>query len=76
MIDLEQEFEKLMRVVRKQIEDKQASGELTTEEAYQLQTMVNVRMNPTTDAALDDDGWSNSSRACADDAWDPSQKCW
>lgn len=60
MIDLEQEFEKLMRIVRKQIEDKQASGELTTEEAYQLQTMVNVRLYPTTDEALDNDGWSSS----------------
>lgn len=65
MIDLEQEFQLLMRTVFKQIEDKVQRGELTRPEANQLITMVNIRLNPTpTDDRVDEDGWSASTRAC------------
>lgn len=68
MIDLEQEFQQLMRTVLKQIEDKVQSGELTRTEANHLITMVNVRMHPPTDDDRDDleEGWSESTRACMD----------
>lgn len=73
MIDLEQEFQLLMRTVVKQIEDKVQRGELTRPEANQLLTMVDVRMNPfpkphPTDRLYEldeDEGWSASTRACA-----------
>lgn len=80
-MDLEQEFEKLMRTVYKQIEDKVQSGELTRPEANQLITMVSDRMAPP--VLLGDDGWSASTRACMgadynydddDDGWSGSSR--
>lgn len=71
MIDLEQEFQLLMRTVTKQIEDKVQRGELTRPEANQLITMVNVRMasfpalkDNGVDLEDEDEGWSASTRAC------------
>lgn len=72
MIDLEQEFEKLMRMTIQTIKNKVASGELTRPEGNQLMTMVDVRMHPipvpTASEELDldeHDGWSASTLACA-----------
>jgi hypothetical protein len=64
-IDLEQEFQLLMRVVIKQINDKITTGELTEPEASQLINMVNERTyNPSDPYANDhsssDDGWRQS----------------
>jgi hypothetical protein len=45
-IDLEQEFQILMRAVVKQIDDKEQRGELTTDEAVRLSDMIRERMQP------------------------------
>jgi len=60
-IDLEQEFQLLMRVVIKQINDKITTGELTEPEASQLIDMVNDRM---------------FSGRSYDNAWSQSQDCY
>lgn len=82
MIDLEQEFQLLMRTVVKQIEDKVSTGELTRKEGNDLITMVNLRtVRPT---ELGDEGWSASTISCMeaanyddydqDDAWSGSSR--
>lgn len=76
MIDLEQEFQLLMRTVVKQIEDKVNAGALTRPEANQLLTMVNTRMQPP-----EQEAWSASTQACMDayqyeedEAWSSSSR--
>src|SRR5579864_8671597 len=68
MIDLEQEFQLLMRMTLQTINNKVVTGELTRPEANQLITMVNVRMQPASPVAGDDfpptEGWSASTEAC------------
>jgi hypothetical protein len=79
MIDLEQEFQLLMRTVVKQIEDKVATGELTRREANDLITMVNLRtVRPT---ELGDEGWSQSTISCMEAAnymnnYDGNEDAW
>jgi hypothetical protein len=43
MIDLEEEFQKLMENATKQIDSKLANGELTDDEAERLRDMINAR---------------------------------
>jgi hypothetical protein len=85
MIDLEQEFQQLMRMTLQTINNKVVSGELTRPEANQLITMVNVRMQPPSRVAGDDfppdEGWSASTEACyaayqadEDEAWSGSSR--
>lgn len=78
MIDLEQEFQLLIRTVIKQINDKVTSGELTQFEAGQLTTMVNLR---TQLPAQTEVAWSESTIECmeayrrdleGDDGWSGS----
>jgi hypothetical protein len=79
MIDLEQEFQLLMRTVVKQIENKVDTGELTRREANDLISMVNLRTQRPTE--LGDEGWSPSTISCMEtdrylyereDAWSGS----
>jgi hypothetical protein len=74
-IDLEQEFQMLMRTVIKQIGDKRDRGELTDLEAADLLRMVEDRMQApqksdpdrawsSSNCYLDDDGWMGSRTQC------------
>ena len=71
-INLEQEFQILMRTVLKQINDKKDRGELTYDEATLLIDMVEDRMRPFPTAAWDSSGCSIGSDYQNDDGWTSS----
>lgn len=75
-MDLEQEFQKLMRTVIRKINDKLEDGELTADEAGELTRMVMDR-TATPPVAR---GWDNSMDSCTidqDEGWTGSTtQCW
>lgn len=68
MIDLEQEFQLLMRNVERQIEDKVTTGQLTQSDANRLLTMISTRMVSPVEIGDEDlseyEVWSASTQAC------------
>lgn len=60
-IDLDQEFQILMRIAMTKIQVKVSEGELTYEEAEQLTEMVQKVMD---DPPAQDRGWTSSSVGC------------
>lgn len=64
MINLEQEFQLLMRTVIKQIDIKVSSGELTTEEATKLVDMVGRCHPKSQDEVEPEPSWESSFESC------------
>ena len=69
-INLEQEFQLLMRTVIKQINDKMDRGELTADEGTRLIKMVEGRMLPPKEWSIEDD--PTYSDYTYDQGWSPS----
>jgi hypothetical protein len=69
-INLEQEFQLLMRTVIKQINDKMDRGELTANEGEQLTKLVEARMQPP--APVDEWDDPTYSDYTYDQGWSPS----
>jgi hypothetical protein len=60
MIDLEEEWQKMLDAIRKHIAGREFSGEITFEEAEALREMLQER----TENVVGSSGWVSSSRNC------------
>lgn len=76
MNDLEEEFQKLVNGMYREIQDKQDSGKITFSEAQELREMVNDRVQVSPRNAWNSSGCSIGDDYQPDDGWSPSQVCW
>jgi hypothetical protein len=74
-MDLEEEFKKLVEGMREAVREKLAKGELSKNEATDLEDMITDRVSI---PAWNNSGCyqDNTSYDYNDDGWSPSQVCW
>ncbi len=77
MIDLEEEFQKLMQESINKVKERYDNGELSANESADLILMIHTRMQPAPihDPGEPEGGWQQSSW-CGDTGWDASERCW
>lgn len=77
MIDLEEEFQKLVLESIQKVQEKHGKGELSAIDAADLIALIRTRTQPQPihDPSEPEGGWQQSSW-CGDSGWDASEKCW
>lgn len=77
MLDLEEEFQKLVQESIEKVREKYTKGEISHNDAADLIHLIEARTKPSPihDPMEPEGGWEQSSW-CGDQAWDSSEKCW